>query len=401
MNITGIITEYNPFHSGHLYHLDSAKKATNCDGVICIMSGNFIQRGAPAIVDKWARAEMAVSNGVDLVIELPTFYALSSAEYFAKGSVTILHALGVVNSIFFGSESGNINDLTSISKILAYEPLEFKEILKYNLSKGITYAKAREEALKKILNNDDLSNILTSSNNILGIEYIKTLLRLNSSINPLTLTRVGSTYNEKTLNSSFSSATSIREIIKSSNSLKDIKSSIPYESYEILKKLQDDNYQFVFEDKMFDFIKYKLVSNCVNFNNLLEISEGLDNKLIKEIYNSNSFQEFLLHIKSKRYTYTKISRILTQIFIGLDSFAPKELLDSKNLYARVLAFNDTGKSILKEIKKKTSIPVITKLPKNINNPLLSLDIQSTKCYSILNDKINPFNDYLKSPIIKD
>lgn len=216
MNITGIITEYNPFHSGHLYHLNSAKEITNCDGVICIMSGNFIQRGAPAIIDKWARAEMAIENGVDLVIELPSFYALSSAEIFAKGSVTILDSLGVVNSIFFGSESGNIEELINISKILAYEPLEFKNLLKSNLKKGITYAKARENSLKEFTNNIDISKILNNSNNILGIEYIKTLIRLNSNINPLTLTRVGGTYNDKTLNNDFSSATSIRESIKNS-----------------------------------------------------------------------------------------------------------------------------------------------------------------------------------------
>ncbi|MDU1313486.1 nucleotidyltransferase [Clostridium septicum] len=400
MNITGIITEYNPFHSGHLYHLNSAKEITNCDGVICIMSGNFIQRGAPAIIDKWARAEMAIENGVDLVIELPSFYALSSAEIFAKGSVTILDSLGVVNSIFFGSESGNIEELINISKILAYEPLEFKNLLKSNLKKGITYAKARENSLKEFTNNIDISKILNNSNNILGIEYIKTLIRLNSNINPLTLTRVGGTYNDKTLNNDFSSATSIRESIKNSGSLNDIKSSMPYKSYEILKNLKDNNYEFVFEEKMFNLIKYKLISNCVKFNNLLDISEGLDKKILKEIYVSNSFKELLFNIKSKRYTYTKISRILTQIFIGLDLFDSNQLLNTENLYARILAFNSNGKFILKEMKNKSSIPIITKLPRNIDNPLLNLDIQSTKCYSILNNKLNPLSDYLKSPIIK-
>lgn len=175
---------------------------------------------------------------------------------------------------------------------------------------------------------------------------------------------------------------------------------MPYKSYEILKNLKDNNYEFVFEEKMFNLIKYKLISNCVKFNNLLDISEGLDKKILKEIYVSNSFKELLFNIKSKRYTYTKISRILTQIFIGLDLFDSNQLLNTENLYARILAFNSNGKFILKEMKNKSSIPIITKLPRNIDNPLLNLDIQSTKCYSILNNKLNPLSDYLKSPIIK-
>ena len=175
---------------------------------------------------------------------------------------------------------------------------------------------------------------------------------------------------------------------------------MPKESYSILKNLRETDYPFVFEDDMFSFIKYKLVSNCVNFNNLLDISEGLDNKFIKEIYKSNSYDEFVLNIKSKRYTYTKISRLLTQIFIGLDGYNCKELLNPDLLYARILGFNSTGAEILKKMKKTSTIPLITKVPRNTDNPLLSLDITATNCYSLLNPKLNPFSDYLKGPIIK-
>ena len=144
MNITGIITEYNPFHNGHLHHLQQCKKTTKCDGTICIMSGNFMQRGGPAIIDKWKRAEMAIENGVDLVIELPTYYAVSSAEFFAYGAVSILNSLGIVNNLFFGSESGDVKSLTKIAQTLVNEPLEFQEILKRNMNNGLTFAKARE-----------------------------------------------------------------------------------------------------------------------------------------------------------------------------------------------------------------------------------------------------------------
>ena len=400
MNITGIITEYNPFHNGHLYHLSSAKSVTNCDGVVCIMSGNFVQRGGPAIIDKWQRASMAIENGVDLVIELPTFYALSSAEHFAKGSLSILDSLGVINNIFFGSECGNIEDLSKISNILVNEPLEFKDELKRNLNEGLTFAKARELSLIKVLQDKNLSEILRNSNNILGIEYIKAILSLKSNITPITFKREGSNYNDKNLSSTFASATSIRNALKSSNSFEGLKDFMPEKSYLILKKLNENNYPLVFEEDMFNFIKYKIVSQCVNFNNLLDISEGLDNKIIKEIYNSNSYEELVLNIKSKRYTYTKISRLLTQIFIGLDGYNCTELFNKDLLYARILGFNNKGKSILKEMKKTSTIPLITKVPRNIDNPLLALDIAATKCYSLLNPKVHPFNDYLEGPIIK-
>ena len=400
MNITGIITEYNPFHNGHLYHLTEAKKNTNCDAVICIMSGNFVQRGGPAIVDKWQRTEMALNNGVDLVIELPTYYAVSSAEFFAKGAVSILNNLGVVNNLFFGSECGDVNKLTTIAKTLVDEDSKLKYIIKENLAKGETFAKAREKALISYLNNEDLNEILTSSNNILGIEYIKSILRMNSNIKPFTLKREGSNYNDKILSNSFSSATSIREMLKQKASIESLKDSIPKESYEVLNNLYDDSYPFVFDEDMFKFIKYKLQTNCINFNNLYEIIEGLENKLLKEISSSNSYEEFILNIKSKRYTYSKISRILTHIYIGLDSDSFLNIDDTNNLYARVLGFNKKGREILSLIKRNSSIPLITKIPRFSDNPLLKLDIQATAAYSILNNKLNPNSDYLISPLIK-
>ncbi len=400
MNITGIITEYNPFHNGHLYHLNTAKKVTNCDAIVCIMSGNFVQRGEPALIDKWKRAEMALINGVDLVIELPTFYAVSSAEFFAKGAINILDGIGVVNNVFFGSECGDIDLLYKIATILNKEPEELKLKIKNNLKLGITYAKAREKALIDILNEDSLKEVLSNSNNILGIEYIKAILKINSNIIPLTMKREGSKYNDKELNTIFSSATSIRENIKNGYNLHSLESYMPSPSLELLKSLADNNYPFVFEENMYSYIKYRLLTNCINFNNLFEIKEGIDNKFIKEIYNSSSFEDLVLKSKSKRYTYTKISRLLTQLFFSLDNYNFNELLQKDNLYARVLGFNNKGRAILKEMKNKSSIPIITKVPKNIDNKLLQLDIQSTKAYSIINNKVNPLSDYLLSPIIK-
>lgn len=400
MNITGIITEYNPFHNGHKFHLEESKKQTKSDGTICIMSGNFVQRGGPAIIDKWKRTEMALNNGVDLIIELPTFYAVSSAEFFAKGAVSILNSLNIVNNLFFGSEIGDAKALSEIAKTLISEDERFQNILKENLSLGLTFAKAREKSLIEYLNNSEINNIITSSNNILGIEYIKAILKLNSSINPVALKREGSNYNDKSLSQTFSSATSIREVLKNTSNIEDLKNIIPLESYEVFSKLQEQDYRFNFEEEMFKYIKYKIQTNCVNFNNLYEVTEGLDNKIIKEISSSNSLHEFILKIKSKRYTYSKISRILTHIYLGLDNDDFKDIANENNLYVRVLGFNKTGREILSLIKANSSIPLITKVPRFTNNPLLKFDLQATACYSLLNDKVNPFNDYLQSPIIK-
>lgn len=400
MNITGIITEYNPFHNGHKFHLEESKKQTKSDGTICIMSGNFVQRGGPAIIDKWKRTEMALNNGVDLIIELPTFYAVSSAEFFAKGAVSILNSLNIVNNLFFGSEIGDAKALSEIAKVLVSEDERFQNILKENLSLGLTFAKAREKSLIEYLNSSEINNIITSSNNILGIEYIKAILKLNSSINPVALKREGSNYNDKSLSQTFSSATSIREVLKNTSNIEDLKNIIPLESYEVFSKLQEQDYRFTFEEEMFKYIKYKIQTNCVNFNNIYEVTEGLDNKIIKEISSSNSLHEFILKIKSKRYTYSKISRILTHIYLGLDNDDFKDIANENNLYVRVLGFNKTGREILSLIKANSSIPLITKVPRFTNNPLLKFDLQATACYSLLNDKVNPFNDYLQSPIIK-
>lgn len=401
MNITGIITEYNPFHKGHLYHLNSAIKTTNCDGIVCIMSGNFVQRGGPAIIDKYKRAEIAVLNGVDLVLELPCFYSVSSAEFFAKGSVSILNSIGVVNNIFFGSECGDIEKLKYIANFLTNEPNEFKAEIKNNLNLGLTYAKAREISLNKFLKDDSLKDILKNSNNILAIEYIKALIKLNSNIVPLTLKREGSNYNDKNFTSIFASATSIREYLKKNMELDKINNYLPITTINYLENLKAGNYKFVFEEDMYKYIKYRILSNNINFENLQEVKEGLDNKIIKEIYTSNSFDDFILNIKSKRYTYTKISRLLTQIFLSFDTYNYMELLDENNLYARILAFNENGRKIIKEMKKKSQIPIITKISKGNNNPLLNLDINATKTYSILNSSLDPLSDFLTNPIIND
>ena len=334
MNVTGIITEYNPFHNGHLYHLTEAKKATNADAIVCVMSGNFVQRGGPAIIDKWKRTEMALNNGVDLIIELPTYYAVSSAEFFAKGSVSILHNLGIVNNLFFGSECGDVEKLSEISKTLVNEDDKFKTLIKEHLSKGDTFAKAREKSLIEYLKDDAINNIVTSSNNILGIEYIKSIMRLNSTIIPSTLKREGSNYNDKNLSNSFSSATSIRELLKNEASIESLKNLIPNESFEVFENLQKNSYPFVFDENMFKFIKYKIQTKCINFNNLYEITEGLENKIIKEKDLPSYYDTYLKKYTMKNDLRLEIDRMRKYSILYTKLFTKEVISTSDEIYVR-------------------------------------------------------------------
>lgn len=395
--ITGIITEYNPFHKGHEYHLKKARLDTNADGIVCVMSGNFMQRGTPAIIDKWKRTEMAIKNGVDLVLELPLVYSLSSAEHFGFGAVSLLNSLGIVDYLYFGSEEGNINALESIAETLVSEPDEYKNLLKSNLKLGLPFHQSRANALNYYLNSNDVFNVLNNSNNILGIEYVKALKVLNSSMIPKTLKREGAPYNDANLNSTFSSATSIRKHLKT-HSLSELITVLPKASYDILYDLSSSNYPFVFENDMFKYIKYKLFTNEHSLLQLPDISEGLENKILKEILNANSLDELILNSKSKRYTYTRINRILAQSFLNLEAFDLLNLSKTPVPYARVLGFNSIGRNILKDMKEKCSIDIITKVPRNNLCDHMKIDILGTKSYSLLNSKINPMDDYLKSPI---
>ena len=213
--VLGIIAEYNPFHNGHLYQIQKAKEQTNADYVVAVMSGNFVQRGNTSIVNKWAKAEMALQNGVDLVIELPVLYATSSAENFADGAVKLLDSLKIVDFLSFGSETPNIQALDHLADILYNEPKEYKALLSIELDKGLSFPKARENALMIYLNDQkNVKTILSSPNNILAIEYLKALKRINSKIKPYTIGRFEADYNSRQFNGNIASSTAIRNIVK-------------------------------------------------------------------------------------------------------------------------------------------------------------------------------------------
>ncbi|MEQ8199366.1 MAG: nucleotidyltransferase [Clostridiaceae bacterium] len=406
MKIAGIITEYNPFHSGHELHLKKTRSLTKCDAVVCVMSGNFVQRGAPALIDKWTRTEMALENGVDLILELPAVYAVSSAEFFASGAISILNSLKVIDSVSFGSECGDIELLKDISSILHQESPEFRILLKKHLDLGFPIQVSRSKALietihKMNLPYDDeyILKQLGSSNNILGIEYIKAISRSKSRMAPFTFRREGADYNNTELQTDFSSASSIRKYLKNKGDINSLKMHLPEKTFRILEDLSTENYDFAFEEKMFKYLKYKILTEGRNLSRLPDVSEGLDNKIIKEIENSSGFDELILNCKSKRYTYTRLSRILTQFFAGFENYNLKELRNTPPEYIRILGLSHKGAEILKLIKKNSSLHLVNKI-KSTSDPMLSMDIHATKAYSLICSNVNSKDDFLRSPVIK-
>lgn len=407
MKISAIIAEYNPLHNGHVFHINKTKEITKCEGLIGIVSGHFVQRGEPSIIDKWTRAKLAVLNGMDLVIELPAVYSTSSAEFFSYGAVSLLHNLNVVDSLSFGSEVGDLKLIYYIANILQNPSSEYSYLLKKYISLGLPYFTARSKALFEFSRKDldinltkSIESILSSSNNILAIEYCKSIIKLKSSIKPVTIKREGANYNEKEITSKFPSATAIREQLKSKTNLKNLNYYLPPSTYEELSYMLHKDYDFAFSKDTFEFLKYKCITGYNNLDKIPDANEGLHNKIYKSIIHCKNFDELMSNIKSKRYSYTRLSRILCQYFIGFENY-PTEILRKESCpYARVLAFNSRGIEILRFIKKNSVVPVYSKLPKyNDICECLKLDILSTKAYSIINKNIDPLADYLNSPLI--
>ena len=362
MKITGIIAEYNPFHNGHLYQIRKAKEITGADYIIVVMSGNHMQRGTPALIDKYSRAKMALSGGADMVIELPTCYATASAEYFAMGAISILNQLGCVDSVCFGSESGDITMLSKIAHALVDESEDFVQSLKTKLKNGDTYPVARNAALAETINGfTTFDTILGFPNNILGIEYIKAIIRQNSSIKPYTNTRIGSDYHSYKLAENFSSAISIRQSLSLQDNLDMIQSQIPALAFDIMK---EDFYKTfpVYASDFSSMIKFKLLKERgQGFTQYFDVTQAISDKLEKEMFSMQSFDDFCDILKSKDITYARISRCLSHIL--LDIKAEDVQLFKENgitFYARVLGFNSKADALTKTLKSHTSIPLITK-----------------------------------------
>ncbi len=395
MKVLGIVAEYNPFHNGHLYHVQTARALTGAECIVAVMSGNFTQRGEPAIVDKWARTEMALFNGVDLVIELPCVYAMSSAEFFAFGAVRLLDSLGAVDTMCFGSEAGSLEELDQIASILSDEPADYKAALKSALSDGKSFPAARQEALSAYLKirhgQDILSGLLENPNNILGIEYLKALRRLNSRIIPVTVKRFGNEYHSSELTGEISSATSIRRTIAQNNwseAEKQLKSALPHHSLAILNREFSLGKGPVFSESFSLLLLSLLRSMSVDeIRTLPDMEDGLENRFKLAAETAGSYEELLKSICTKRYTSTRIQRSLFCLITGLRANSFNSFhQDSGPSYIRILGFNQTGRQLLASIKDSTTLPVITKSAdfKNSDIPnvtsMLGLEAAATDQY---------------------
>ncbi len=363
MRILGIVVEYNPFHKGHLYHLNEARELVAPEVTIAVMSGNFVQRGEPAIVNKYARCEVALSEGVDLVLEIPAVYAIQDAGGFALGSVWTLEHLGVTD-IVFGSETADLKMLETTAGVLILEPPDYKESLKAYLKDGLSFPNARKFALRDYLAREfgalsERIEEIGRSNNILGLEYITAIKLLGSNMKPGVVKRVGADDTEKVFTGEFSSATAIRQMIRSDEWNK-VALSVPAKSMEILRKEIAAGRGPVFPERIQDLlVPFARATPREDLSRLYGFSEGLDARFKSCADNSTTLEEFVDCVKTKRFTRTRICRtILNAVF----SIRPRLVEKSRALgpqYLRVLGFNEKGRAFLSDVKKQLSIPMIT------------------------------------------
>lgn len=410
MKITGIIAEYNPFHNGHRYHLQQSRALTNADYCVVIMSGNFVQRGAPAILDKYTRTRMALLNGADLVLELPLYYAAGSADFFAAGAVALLDKLGVADFLCFGSECGNLDHLSEIARILSDEPSDYKDALQKHLRNGLSFPTARSLALETFLPTKDCREIIGSPNNILGIEYLKALFKRNSTISPYTLERKGAGYHETLFPEKnpeyLSSATAIRAHIHRLDALKE---QLPDSVYRLLLNAYQKSFPVSSEDFSL-LLKYRLLMEAERgFADYLDINPDLSDKIIKNLWQFHGFGQFCALLKSKDITYSRLSRGLLHILLDMTkektaSFVREDYIS----YARILGFRKSSAKLLKAIKQHTDIPLISKLAdaeKQLTPSALSMlreDIRAAHLYdSVVCDKYHAgfVNEYAKPLVI--
>lgn len=380
----GIVVEYNPFHNGHKYHCLKAKEYG--DVVVAVMSGDFVQRGEPALIDRWSRAELALKNGVDIVVELPIFYSTQSAEIFARGAVGILNLMKV-QKIVFGSESGNAEKLIKRAKL--EEEDKFKQELKKQLKEGFSYPTAYSNTLKYLKQGEEIE-----SNDILGVEYIKALKFWKSQIEPIAIKREKSGYYSEGVEDGISSATGIRKKLKLGEEIKEV---VPLTTYEVLKDALKEN-KFAKLEDFYELIRYKILLEKDRLELIQDIEQGYENKIYEAALSSENFEDFFEKIKSKRYTLGRMQRILIHILLGVKKEETKNVKE-KIPYIRVLGFTKVGQEYLKELKEN-DVKILTSL-KNIQKNLEKESLKflehnevASKIYSI----INPYKER-KIPII--
>lgn len=414
MKAVGLVTEYNPFHNGHLYHLNKAMELTGADISVAVMSGDFVQRGEPAVLDKYTRASMALNSGVNLVIELPVNYAVSSAESFAAGALKVLDYIKA-DSIAFGSESGDIEGLSKLAHILCdNEDTLYKEISKYTAN-GISYAAARQKVVEK-LTDKDTAALLTSSNNILAVEYLKAIIKNNYAIKPYTVQRQGDSYNDTDIRSEYASATALRENLKADN----ISEYIPVKAGLILSSntnyIYPDDITEVLFTRLLDILFASNYDKNVFIENVMQypdVSKEIAGRLYKSAMDMItrtvpqgaeskdngmfSFGSLCEHIKTKEVPLSRIKRALVRITLGLDKKHMEKYANEP--YIRVLGFDKKGQEYLSYIRKNVEVPLITKTADY--KEILLDDIHAANIYNMIvagKYGVKELGDFVRGPV---
>ena len=414
MKAVGLVTEYNPFHNGHLYHLNKAMELTGADISVAVMSGDFVQRGEPAVLDKYTRTSMALNSGVNLVVELPVNYAVSSAESFAAGALKVLDYIKA-DSIAFGSESGDIERLSKLAHILCdNEDTLYKEISKYTAN-GISYAAARQKVVEK-LTDKDTAAMLTSSNNILAVEYLKAIIKNNYAIKPYTVQRQGDSYNDTDIRSEYASATALRENLKADN----ISEYIPVKAGLILSSntnyIYPDDITEVLFTRLLDILFASNYDKNVFIENVMQypdVSKEIAGRLYKSAMDmitrtvpqrseskdnwAFSFGSLCEHIKTKEVPLSRIKRALVRITLGLDKKRMEKYVNEP--YIRVLGFDKKGQEYLSYIRKTVEVPLITKTA-DYKEMLLD-DIHAANIYYMIvagKYGVKELGDFVRGPV---
>lgn len=409
MKTIGIIAEFNPFHKGHEYLINQCKKKLSSDYCVVVMSGDFVERGAPSIISKFDRAKMALSCGADVVLELPIYYSLGSAEFFASGAISLLDKLGIVDYLCFGSEYPDLDSLSMIADVLAKEPDAYREALAKHLKQGASYPVSRKEALKEYFDQDNADfpvafDILDNPNNILAIEYLKALKRSNSKIAPFTIKREGADYHSEEI-TKISSAQGIRNSIlsdrgKSSSVLKD---QIPDAALGYFTGYQG---RFLDSNDFSDLLYYKLISEQNSgYTKYLDVNEDLSNRILGNLENFTDIDSFCDSLKTKNLTYTRISRCLFHILLNIT----KENMESYKrngftAYGRILGSKKESSALLASIRENASLPMLYRLKdaqKTLSPLELSLFNETLSGTSVYNRIAgnNTGSEYRLKPVI--
>ncbi len=380
MRILGLIVEYNPFHNGHIYHIQKSKELVKADYVVAVMSSSFVQRGEPAIIDKWTRSRIALKYGIDLVIELPFVYSCQSADYFAKGAIELLHAIGVTD-LCFGSEDGDINTFFQIAKTIKNHQELYNTIVKENMNNGLRYPDACNQALKQILHKE-----IKTPNDLLGLSYVKEIIFNDYPITPHCITRTNH-YHDATLQT-IASATAIRQALFNKQ---DISHTLPDSHYYL-----QDIYSL---EAFYPYLRYQIMTSSLsNLQNYHMVDEGLENTLQKYIMTSSSLEHFIQSLLSKRYTRPRIQRMLIHILMKNTKQDIQKAMDID--YIRILAMNKKGREYLNLIKKQCSYTIVTNYSK-YQHPALEIEMKATKLLSLISSQDLITKEYSMIPYIKD